>query len=202
MLALETAIARSHATRAQSANDHNADSLWTRADFARRAPGMDWTAFFDAAGLGTQESLVAWQPSAITGVAALIASQPLDAWKDYLRVRVVDAYADVLPREVAEPAAALRAAALGRGSPPDSRAQRALAATQAALGDVIGRMYAERHFSAEQKARVRRIVDDVTAAFIARVERAAWMSARDEVIGARQAEVAVRRHRLSGAVAG
>ena len=177
VLALETAIARSHATHAQSANDHNADSVWTRADFARRAPGMDWTVFFDAAGLGSQESIVAWQPSAITGVAALIASQPLDTWKDYLRVRLVDTYADVLPREVGEPAAALHAAAMGRSSIADSRPQRADDATEAALGHVIGQLYAERYFSAEQKARVRRIVDDVTAAFVARVERATWMSA-------------------------
>ena len=176
VLALETAIARSHAPRAASANDHNADSVWTRADFARRAPGMDWAAFLDAAGLGSQQSIVAWQPSAIIGVAALVASQPLDTWKDYLRVRLVDRYADVLPRAVAEPAAALRAAAKGASSPPDDRARRATDATLAALGDDVGRMYAERHFSAAQKARVRRIVDDVTAAFIARVERSTWMS--------------------------
>src|SRR5439155_5745654 len=101
VLSLETEIARSHATHATSANDRNADSVWTRADFARRAPGIDWSAFFAAAGLEKQDSLVAWQPTAIAGVAALIASQPLDAWKDYLRVRLVDAYADVLPRVVA-----------------------------------------------------------------------------------------------------
>ena len=177
VLALETAIARSHSTHAMSAHDHNADSLWTRARFTSRAPGMDWTVFLEAAGLGTQESVVAWQPSAITGVAALVASQPLDTWKDYLRARVVDMYADVLPREVAVPAAALHAAALGRSSPMDSRSRRAVDATQAALGDVIGRLYVERHFPTAQKARVRRIVDDVTAAFIARVERATWMSA-------------------------
>jgi putative endopeptidase len=176
VLALETAIARSHATHAQSANDHNADSVWARADFARRAPGMDWVAFFDGAGLARETSLVAWQPSAITGLGALVASQPLETWKDYLRARVVDAYADVLPRTVSERVDALRAAAAGSSSPSPAREQRAVDATQAALGDEIGHLYAERYFSAEQKARVRRIVNDVTAAFVARAERATWMS--------------------------
>jgi putative endopeptidase len=176
VLSLETAIAQSHATPELSANDHNADSLWTRADFARRAPGIDWSAFFAAAGLGKQESFVAWQPTAISGVAALIASQPLETWKDYLRFHLVDAYADVLPRDVAERAAALRAAVLPGQSPQSPRTQRALDATQSALSDAVGRMYAERFFPAEQKARVRRIVDNVTAAFIKRVEAATWMS--------------------------
>ena len=67
-MALETALAEAQATREASANDHNADNLWTRGDFARRAPGMDWSAFFAAAGLARQEAFVAWQPTAVTGL--------------------------------------------------------------------------------------------------------------------------------------
>ena len=67
---------------------------------ASRAPGLDWGAFFEAAGLGGRPTVVAWQPSAVTGVAALVAAQPLDAWKDYLRVRALDDHADVLPRRL------------------------------------------------------------------------------------------------------
>ena len=76
-----------------------------------RAPGMDWSVFFDEAGLARQETFVVWQPTAVTGLAALVASQPLEAWKDYLRFHVIDDYADVLPRAFAEEALALRGAA-------------------------------------------------------------------------------------------
>jgi len=169
VLALETAIAQTHATTEQSARDHNADSVWTRADFARRAPGIDWALFFAAAGLGEQDSFVAWQPTAITGAAALLAGQPLDVWKDYLRFHVVHEYVDVLPRAVRARASAFR-------GPEVPRAQRALEATQSALGDAIGRLYAERYFPPEQKARVRQIVRNVTDAFNRRVEGATWMS--------------------------
>ncbi len=65
VMALETAIAQSHTTREASADDRHADNLWTRADFARQAPGMDWSAFFAAAGLAGQQEFVAWQPSAV-----------------------------------------------------------------------------------------------------------------------------------------
>ena len=102
VLALETAIAQSQATREASANDHNADNVWTRSDFAQRAPGMDWTVFFDAAGLAGQGEFVVWQPTAVTGLAALVASQPLEAWKDYLRFHAIHDFADVLPRAFAE----------------------------------------------------------------------------------------------------
>ncbi len=179
VMALETAIAQSHATPDESGNERNADNVWTRADFTRKAPGMDWSAFFAAAGLAKQKEFVAWQPSAVKGVAALVASQPLQVWKDYLRVRVVTAYADVLPRAFAGHAAALRGDAARQ---QDASTQRAAEATQSALSEAIGRLYAERHFPAEHKARVQTIVANVVTAFTRRVEAATWMSPDSKVM--------------------
>ncbi len=175
VMALETTLAQAQATSEASSNDHNADHLWTRGDFARQAPGMDWSAFFAAAGLARQEALVAWQPTAVTGLAALVAAEPLETWKDYLRFHVVDRFADVLPRAFAEQAMAMREAVTDQ-RPATSRAQRALETTQVAMSDALGRMYAERFFPAEQKARVETIVGNVIAAFRRRVASATWMS--------------------------
>lgn len=174
VVALETSLARSQATRAISANDHNADHRWTRVEFAREAPGMDWPAFLAAAGLGDQETIAVWQPGAMTVVAALVASVPLETWKDYLRVHLLDEEADVLPRAFADEALAMRSAVSGQSPAP--RARRALEATQLALGDAIGRLYAERYFSPAQKARVQGIVANVAAAFRRHVEAAMWLS--------------------------
>ncbi|MGE5758817.1 MAG: M13 family metallopeptidase [Gemmatimonadota bacterium] len=174
VVALETLLARSQATHAVSANDHNADHRWTRAEFARAAPGMDWSAFLDAAGLARQDTIVVWQPGAMTGLAALVASTRLATWKDYLRAHLLDEAADVLPRVFADAALAMHGAVSGQ--PPVTRAQRALEATQLAMSDAIGRMYVGRHFSAAQKARVQGIVANVAAAFVRHVEAAPWLS--------------------------
>ena len=175
VVALEVAIAGTHASSEASAVDRNADHQWSRADFARDAPGLDWDAFFDAAGLGGQPVIVAWQPSAVKGVAALVASRPLAAWKDYLRVRVLDEHADVLPTAFAEAAAAMRGDARSAG-------ERARATTQAAMAEAIGELYAARHFPPAQKARVRAIVADVARAFRSHAARAAWLSPPSRII--------------------
>ncbi len=167
VMVLETALAQSHATEDESSSDRNADHVWTRADFMREAPGMDWSAFFAAAGLARQQTFVAWQPSAMKGLAAALASRPLDAWKDYLRFHVLLRHADVLPRVFD---------ASGEDAAAKTREQRALDATQAALRDAVGRMYVERWFPATQKARVQTIAANVIAVFRKRVERATWMS--------------------------
>src|SRR5262249_32301677 len=148
----------------------NAEHQWSRADFAREAPGMDWDAFFGAAGLGSQPTIVAWQLSAVKGVAALVASRSLDIWKDYRRFHKLDENADVLPRAFAEAALALR-------GDRRTREERALDATQWAMADAIGELYAARHYSARQKARVQGVVANVAAAFREHVARASWLSA-------------------------
>ncbi|MDQ2766342.1 MAG: M13 family metallopeptidase [Gemmatimonadota bacterium] len=176
VMSLETAIAQTQATQDASALDHNADHRWTRADFAHDAPGMDWTAYFDAAGLAKQDAFVAWQPSAVTGLAALVASQPLATWRDYLRFHAIDRYADVLPRAFAAGALAMRAAEQSSQAPDSTRAQRALAATQVAMSGAIGMMYSERFFPSAQKAHVQAIIANVAAAFARRVEAVTWMS--------------------------
>ncbi len=165
VLALEIAIARSHATPEDSSNESNAGNLWSRAEFARRAPGVDWTAFFAAAGLATQPAFVVWQPSAVEGAAKLIATRPLASWQDYLRFRAIDLHAEVLPRGLADSAA--------QAVP---RAQRAAEATERHMSGALGRMYAERHFAAGKKARVQGIVENVIAAFRRRIDRVVWLS--------------------------
>jgi len=182
VMALETALARSHATPEASAADRNGDNVWTRADFAHQAPGMDWAAFFAAAHLGKKREIVAWQPGAVKGVAALVASQPLPVWKDYLRFHALHAHADVLPRAFSEQAAALRNAVVGSAAPADTRTQRALAATQSAFPDAMGRLYVERYFPAEHKARAQAVVADVVAAFGRRIDNVTWLSSGSKML--------------------
>ena len=164
IIALETAIARSHATAEVSANDHNADHHWARADFARLAPGMDWPAFFAAARLAKQDDFVAWQPAAIQGTAALVASQPLAVWQDYLRFHLIERYAAVLPRRFAD-AAQIAA--------PE---QRAIDAINRYLPLTIGKLYVEKYFPFEAKANVQAIVANVLDEFRRRVEITPWMT--------------------------
>lgn len=174
VMALEVAIAQTHATRAASGDERNANNLWTRADFARQAPDIDWGAFFAAAKLSKQQSFVVWQPGAVTGAAALVASQPLATWLDYLRFHVIHAHVEVLPRAFAEEALVLRG---GEGSSQSgSRAQRALPATQQAMSGLLGRLYVERLFPPQQKARVQAIAGNVIEAFRQRVAAVTWLS--------------------------
>jgi len=102
VVALEARIAATHASNAVSADLSMADTQWRRADFKTEAPGMDWDAWFGAAGLPAQQPVGAWQPGAIKGIAALVGAAPLDDWRDYLRFHAIDQHARFLPKAIAD----------------------------------------------------------------------------------------------------
>jgi predicted metalloendopeptidase len=176
VVALETRIARAHATRVDSQDVAKANNPWPRGEFATRAPGIDWDAFFEAASLAQQPRLVVWHPGAVAGLSALVASEPLAAWKAWLAFHLVDSHAGALPRAFVEERFAFYGRALSGTPQLRERWKRAVSATNASLGDAVGRLYVKRHFPPEAKAAAEEMVRNIVAAFGRRVDRLDWMS--------------------------
>jgi len=176
ILALETAIARVHASQVETNDVEKGANEWAKGEFAKKAPGLDWNAFFDAAGLQAQPRFIVWQPNAVAGIAALVAAQPLETWKDYLAFHVVDHASIYLPKAFADERFAFYGTALSGTPQQQERWKRGVDATNQALGEAVGKHYVERHFSPQTKARADTMVQNLIAAFGQRIDAAAWMS--------------------------
>jgi endothelin-converting enzyme/putative endopeptidase len=186
---LERAIAEKHLSLADNDDIHRANNTWRQADFAANAPGLDWAEYFRGAGLGSQVSFIVWQPAAFTGESALVASAALDTWKDWLAFHVIEDYADVLPKALADERFAFFDHILSgateqrprwrRGvdvvnNPYDETAKLFLTG-RGVLGDAVGQIYAQRYFSPETKAQVQAMVANLIAAYRRRIDALPWM---------------------------
>lgn len=176
IFALEVKIAASHASRADSEEVHKANNPWAREDFAKRAPGLDWDAYFGAAGLGPRKNFVVWQPTSVVGISALAASEPVAVWKDYLVFHVIDHNAGVLPKAFVEERFAFYGTTLTGATKMRDRWKRAIAATNGAIGEEVGKLYVAKYFPPETKAKIESLVKDLLAAYHARISNLAWMS--------------------------
>jgi putative endopeptidase len=173
---LETKIARAQESLVDSEDVHKADNPWSMADFARKAPGLDWTDYFKAAGLDTQKQIVVWQPDAIAAESALVASEPLDTWKAYLTFHAINHVAGLLPKAYADASFAFYGHTL-EGTPQQTeRWKRALGAVNHDLGDAVGQLYVKQYFPASSKAEVQQMVSHILAAFDSRVDELTWMT--------------------------
>ena len=176
IVALETKIAAVQESLVDSQDVHKADNPWKRSDFATKAPGIDWAVFWPAAGLGKQADFIAWQPAAITGLSALVASEPLAVWQDWLRFHRVDAVASVLPAAFDDASFGFYGKTLSGTPVPRPRNKRAIGSVNYVLGDAVGRLYVQRYFPASSKADIQAMVKNILAAFDARVAALDWMA--------------------------
>jgi len=172
---LEQRIANTHGSREDSADVLKSNNHWTRADFDRRAPGMDWKAFFDAAGLGGQSTFVVWQPTAPVGVAAAVKTVPIGTWKDYLVARAIDRTAPMLSKAFVDAHFDFHNRTLAGTPALRERWKRGVDATNDALGNAVGRMYVEKYFPPAEKERAATLVRRLIAAFDRRLDGLDWM---------------------------
>jgi putative endopeptidase len=172
---LEHAIAEKHLTLAENEDIHKANNTWAQADFAAKAPGLDWTEYFSGAGLSKQPSFMVWQPTAFTGESALVASEPLETWKDWLAYHEIEAGAGVLPKALADERFAFFGKALTGAPQQRPRWQRGVTMVNGLLGDEVGQIYTRRYFPPEAKARAEAMVANLIAAFRKRIDALTWM---------------------------
>jgi putative endopeptidase len=176
ILALETAIAQTHISLAEDEDIKKANNPWQMADFAKKAPGLDWAAYFAAAGLAKQPSFIVWQPTAVTGEAALVAATPIDTWKDYLALHLIEQYANGISTTMADQRFNFTGKVLTGAQQQRPRDQRAVLLVNSVLGDAVGKLYAAQYFPPADKAKVEEMVANLLAAFRTRLEHLTWMA--------------------------
>jgi predicted metalloendopeptidase len=175
-LSLEIRIAQAHAADADAADVFKQNNPWTRSEFTAKAPGMDWNAYFKSAGLADEPVLIVWQPSAVIGESALVGSESIGLWRDYLRFHLIEHYASVLPKAVANEDFAFYGTILSGAQQRPDRSETAIAATNAALGQAVGQLYTQRYFPPEAKAKAQAMVRDLITAYRERISKLTWMS--------------------------
>ncbi len=176
IIELEHAIAEKHRTLADNNDIHKANNPWNASDFAAKAPGLDWTEYFRGAGLSQQKSFIVWQPEAFTAESALVASTAVETWKDWLAYHMIEHYAAGLPKAFSDERFAFFGKVLSGTPEQRPRWKRGVSVVNFYLGDDVGRLFAQRYFPPEAKAKAEAMVANIVAAFRKRIDALTWMS--------------------------
>ncbi|HEY1393596.1 MAG TPA: M13-type metalloendopeptidase [Methylibium sp.] len=177
VLALETELARAQWTRVENRDPVKTYNRVELAALPKLAPGFDWDGFLKEAGLaGKIDYLVVSQPSYVTGLAQLLESQPLSAWKAYAKLRVLNAYAPYLSKDFVDTRFAFVGTVL-RGTPENlPRWKRGVTLVEGSLGEGLGKLYVAQYFPPESKARMEELVANLLTAYKQSIDRLDWMS--------------------------
>ena len=176
----ETGIARVSWTRVDSRDATKTYNKMTVGQLAKKAPGFDFPTYFKGIG-APADTLVVSQPSAIAGIAKLVAAAPLAVLRDQLLLRSLDGYADVLPKAFDDEQFAFYGHVLSGTPEQEARWKRAVQFTTGALDDEVSKIYVAKYFPPETKAAADTLVRNIITAMDARIDKLDWMAPETKI---------------------
>jgi putative endopeptidase len=178
IVALESKLAAAHWDVVKRRDADLTYNLRKLADLPDEAPGFDWSGWVQALGSSTDAAaeLVVRQPDYLTAFAALWASEDIEDWRRWLRWRVIHARAAVLTDDVVAEDFAFYGRTLTGAEQNRDRWKRGVAFVGMMMGDAVGRLYVERYFPPEAKARMDVLVDNLRKAYRVSIESLDWMT--------------------------
>ncbi|MGX9789133.1 M13 family metallopeptidase [Mycobacterium sp. MMS18-G62] len=178
IVALETKLAAAHWDVVKRRDADLAYNLRTFADLPSEAPGFDWAGWVAALGTTpeTVAELVVRQPDYLTAFADAWSGEDLEDWKRWLRWRVIHARAFLLTDDLIAEDFAFYGRRLSGTEQIRDRWKRAVSVVESLMGDAVGKLYVERHFPPEAKARMDELVANLREAYRVSINSLVWMT--------------------------
>jgi putative endopeptidase len=175
IVALETALASHHWDNVTLRDPQKTYNLKTADEAAAIFPLLD--TWFQAARVDAAKTseIVVSTPDFFAGAAALLESESLEAWKEWLTLRVLSSAAPYLSSEFVSTNFDFYGTTLSGTPQNKERWKRGVAVVEAALGEAVGQIYVDRHFPAGHKARMETLVSNLIEAYRESISSLAWM---------------------------
>jgi len=184
---LETEIAARHWDKVKTRDLRQMYNLMSLADFEASAPGLAWRAFLAAAEIdeAAMAELVVAQPSFFTEVAELLTADRLPAWKAWAQWKVITSLSPYLSSPFVDERFRFYGTVLSGTPVLRERWKRGVALVEGALGEAVGKLYVERHFSPHAKERMDDLVANLVEAYRRSITDLDWMTeeTKSEALG-------------------
>jgi len=172
---LETRLARAHWTNVESRDAVKTYNKVTVADLAKQFPGFDWDAWTKELGVNGVPAVVVNQPSYLKALAATVNELPVDAWKPYLKASLLNGFAPYLNKSIVDAEFGFYNTTLRGVKEQQPRWKRGVNTVNGNLGEMLGKLYVERHFKPEAKARMEGLVANLREAYRLGIDKLEWM---------------------------
>ncbi|GAB0106477.1 M13 family metallopeptidase [Nocardia sp. JMUB6875] len=176
---LEARIAGFHWDNVKLRDTDATYNLKTWAELTALGPQFDWDPWLS----GTTDrpkslfdKIDVGEPSFITGAAQLWADVDIAAWREYLKLGLVRAFATYLPKAIADPNFDFFGKEMSGLKERPELWKAAVSTVNGTVGEALGKLYVDKHFPPEAKKRALEMVDDLRAAYRENFKNSTWMS--------------------------
>ncbi|GHH48351.1 MULTISPECIES: M13 family metallopeptidase [Gammaproteobacteria] len=176
VLEFETRLAKASLSRIELRDPAKRYHPVSAAEANRITPHFDWNAFFDALKVPAAGKFSLSQPGFFAELDRMLADTPADTWKAYLRFHALDEAAPYLAKPFEQANFEFYGKALRGQQEMLPRWKRTLQAVNDAMGEALGQLYVQAAFPPESKVEMQHLVQNLSTALKARLEKLDWMS--------------------------
>ena len=176
IMALETRLAEQNMPKEQVRNRAENYQTFARGEWAGVMPNFPWGAWLESFGTPELDSLVLYMKDYLGELDGILVDTDIDTWKTYLCWNVLNNTASMLTAELDEQNFEFYGRTLSGTEEQQPMWRRATATVSGSLGEVVGKVYVERHFPPEAKRRMEELVANLTKAYEISIKELEWMS--------------------------
>jgi putative endopeptidase len=175
---LETTLASKHWDNVATRNADKTNNPTKFADLQKLTPTFDWNLWFEGAGINPKvlaESIV-MMPSFFEGLAFVYSEENLENLKTWLSWNVISSKAAYLSQEFVDERFAFYGTKLTGAPVNRARWKRAVSLVEGSLGEAVGKIYVEKYYPPEAKAKMDQLVEYLIQAYRESIQELEWMS--------------------------
>ena len=177
IMALETTIALSHMKKEDTRDVVKLYNKYNTSNLKTLMPDFDWSTMFKTAGIDKEKTIIISQVDYTKSLNNIIKNTPLDTWKIYLKWGLIHRNANRLTTALDKQNFEFYSKTLYGTETQEEDWKRAVNGVNSALGEIVGKVYVEKHFSPEAKERMVTMVKNLLKAYAESIKKLDWMSA-------------------------
>jgi putative endopeptidase len=182
VLALETEIAKVSWNRADRRDEDKVYNPMSVSALKTLAPDFAWDSFLAEGRIpltkpdGHERYVIVAEKSAFAPLATIFRNTPVSTWRDYLTVHYLHTYSAYLPARFDDLAFSFYGTVLTGRTQQLNRKTRGVHLLDNLLGEALGKLYVERYFPPEAKAKADLLVANLLKAYEADIQTLDWMT--------------------------
>jgi putative endopeptidase len=175
---LETTLASKHWDNVATRDADKTNNPTKFADLQKLTPTFDWKLWFEGSGIDPKvlEESIVMMPSFFEGLSAVYSESNLESLKTWLSWNVISSKAAYLSQDFVDERFSFYGTKLTGAPVNRARWKRAVSLVEGSLGEAVGKIYVEKYYPPEAKAKMDQLVDYLIQAYRESIQELDWMS--------------------------
>ncbi|MCO5231062.1 MAG: M13 family metallopeptidase [Chitinophagales bacterium] len=175
IFAIEDDIAHFHMSKEEMRNPMKIYNKFTYADMKKASPSIDWDAYFRALNIQPNEIIVV-NPNILKSYSKIIKNHSLASWKEYLKYHLTMNMASYLPENFEQANFDFFSTTINGVKEQLPMNEKTIRRLNNVFGEPMGRLFVSKYFSAESKAKVEHMIENMRSVYADRINQLEWMS--------------------------